>query len=265
MVLALKRSAYSTNIKTRSDFSCAFFDAELRSVAQGFAQPVHLGSMVEQVPQAVRRYGAGEPPPRRRHRHERPAPERRAPERRQPDLARLRRRTSCSATSRTSRTTSTSAAARPPRSARSARCSRRASSSRPSGSSPAARSSTTSSGSILAQIRSKHETAGDFRAQIAANATGVRRVQALVARHGRDDAPRDDGRAARVHGATHARGDRAAAARRLRGRGHGRQRRLHRRAGPPARADRDRPRRRLASTRPARTRSGARRSTRPTR
>jgi N-methylhydantoinase B len=37
---------------------------------------------------------------------------------------------------------------------------------------------------ILAQIRSKHETAGDFRAQIAANATGVRRVQALVARRG---------------------------------------------------------------------------------
>src|SRR5579875_2776864 len=39
---------------------------------------------------------------------------------------------------------------------------------------------------ILAQIRSKHETAGDLRAQIAANATGVRRLQALVARHGRD-------------------------------------------------------------------------------
>ncbi len=29
MVLALKRSAYSTNIKTRSDFSCAFFDASV--------------------------------------------------------------------------------------------------------------------------------------------------------------------------------------------------------------------------------------------
>ena len=53
MVLTLRRSAYSTNIKTRSDFSCAFFDAELRAVAQGFTQPVHLGSMVEQVPQAV--------------------------------------------------------------------------------------------------------------------------------------------------------------------------------------------------------------------
>ena len=39
---------------------------------------------------------------------------------------------------------------------------------------------------ILAQIRSKHETAGDFRAQIAANATGVRRLQALVERHGRE-------------------------------------------------------------------------------
>ena len=39
---------------------------------------------------------------------------------------------------------------------------------------------------LLAQIRSKHETAGDLRAQVAANATGVRRVQALVARHGPD-------------------------------------------------------------------------------
>ena len=57
MVLTLRRSAYSTNIKTRADFSCAFFDAELRAVAQGFTQPVHLGSMVEQVPQAVRSYG----------------------------------------------------------------------------------------------------------------------------------------------------------------------------------------------------------------
>ena len=40
---------------------------------------------------------------------------------------------------------------------------------------------------VLAQIRSKHETAGDLRAQIAANATGVRRMQALIERHGRAD------------------------------------------------------------------------------
>src|SRR5262245_31747266 len=58
MVVTLRRSAYSTNIKTRSDFSCAFFDADLRSVAQGFTQPVHLGSMSEQIPRAVRDYGA---------------------------------------------------------------------------------------------------------------------------------------------------------------------------------------------------------------
>jgi N-methylhydantoinase B len=37
---------------------------------------------------------------------------------------------------------------------------------------------------LLAQIRSKHETAGDLRAQIAANVTGVRRLQALAGRHG---------------------------------------------------------------------------------
>ena len=72
MVLALKRSAYSTNIKTRADFSCAFFDAELRSVAQGFAQPVHLGSLVEQVPQRGPRLRAREPRPGRRDRHQRP-------------------------------------------------------------------------------------------------------------------------------------------------------------------------------------------------
>ena len=42
---------------------------------------------------------------------------------------------------------------------------------------------------VLAQIRSKHETAGDFRAQIAANATGVRRHRRRSStRHGRDDA-----------------------------------------------------------------------------
>ena len=56
---------------------------------------------------------------------------------------------------------------------------------------------------ILAQIRSKHETAGDLRAQIAANNTGVRRLQALVERHGRDTIVVDDGRAARLHRAAH--------------------------------------------------------------
>src|SRR5947209_14945361 len=57
MALALRRSAYSTNIKTRSDFSCAFFDRQLRVAAQAFTQPVHLGSMVQIVPHALRAYG----------------------------------------------------------------------------------------------------------------------------------------------------------------------------------------------------------------
>jgi N-methylhydantoinase B len=36
---------------------------------------------------------------------------------------------------------------------------------------------------ILSQIRSKHETGGDFRAQLAANNTGIRRLQELVRQH----------------------------------------------------------------------------------
>jgi N-methylhydantoinase B len=57
MAIALRRSAYSTNIKTRADFSCAVFDHRLQTIAQAFTQPLHLGSMVEAVPRAVRTYG----------------------------------------------------------------------------------------------------------------------------------------------------------------------------------------------------------------
>lgn len=57
MASALRRSAYSTNIKTRHDFSCAFFDNKLRTVAQSFSQPNHLGSLVETVPRALKKYG----------------------------------------------------------------------------------------------------------------------------------------------------------------------------------------------------------------
>ena len=34
MGATLRRAAYSTNIKTRGDFSCAFFDRRLRTVAR---------------------------------------------------------------------------------------------------------------------------------------------------------------------------------------------------------------------------------------
>jgi N-methylhydantoinase B len=58
MGATLRRAAYSTNIKTRGDFSCAFFDRELRTIAQAFAQPSHLGSLAHIVPRAIRSYGA---------------------------------------------------------------------------------------------------------------------------------------------------------------------------------------------------------------
>jgi N-methylhydantoinase B len=58
MGATLRRAAYSTNIKTRGDFSCAFFDRELRTIAQAFAQPSHLGSLAHIVPHAIKTYGA---------------------------------------------------------------------------------------------------------------------------------------------------------------------------------------------------------------
>ena len=57
MAAALRKAAYSTNIKTRADFSCALFDSQLRLIAQSFTQPVHLGSMPRVVPSAVGKYG----------------------------------------------------------------------------------------------------------------------------------------------------------------------------------------------------------------
>ncbi len=57
MGVALQRSSYSSNIKTRGDFSCIFFDRKLRAVAQAFTQPIHLGGLARMVPIVVKRYG----------------------------------------------------------------------------------------------------------------------------------------------------------------------------------------------------------------
>ncbi len=184
MVLALKRSAYSTNIKTRSDFSCAFFDAELRSVAQGFAQPVHLGSMVEQVPQAVRTYGAenlrpgdaiitNDPYPSGVHLNDVSliSPVHHAGEL-LGYVANLAHHVDVGGGAPASigafREVFQEGVIIPPVKLV-----------------DAGRIVPDVFALILAQIRSKHETGGDLRAQIAANTTGVRRVQALVDRHGR--------------------------------------------------------------------------------
>ena len=185
MVVALQRSAYSTNIKTRSDFSCAFFDAELRSVAQGFAQPVHLGSMTEQIPHAIRDYGpenlgpgdvivTNDPYPSGVHLNDVSLI---SPVHHDGELigyvANLAHHVDVGGGAPASigafREVFQEGVIIPP-------------------------VKLVEAGEIvpdvfaliLAQIRSKHETGGDLRAQIAANMTGVRRIQALAARHGRD-------------------------------------------------------------------------------
>src|SRR5262245_17484011 len=53
MGAALKRTAFSPNIKERRDYSCAIFDDRGDMVAQGDHMPVHLGSMPLSVKAAI--------------------------------------------------------------------------------------------------------------------------------------------------------------------------------------------------------------------
>lgn len=54
MGIALRRTAFSPNIKERRDYSCAVFDREGRVIAQGDHMPVHLGSMPMAVAAALK-------------------------------------------------------------------------------------------------------------------------------------------------------------------------------------------------------------------
>ena len=53
MGAALRRTAFSPNIKERRDYSCAVFDGEGQVIAMGDHMPVHLGSMPMSVRAAV--------------------------------------------------------------------------------------------------------------------------------------------------------------------------------------------------------------------
>lgn len=53
MGAALRRAAYSPNIKERRDYSCALFDARARPIALGDHMPVHLGAMPMSVTAAL--------------------------------------------------------------------------------------------------------------------------------------------------------------------------------------------------------------------
>ena len=56
MGIALKKSAYSPNIKERMDHSCALFDPKRRLIAQAEHIPVHLGSMAFAVREGLAAY-----------------------------------------------------------------------------------------------------------------------------------------------------------------------------------------------------------------
>ncbi len=53
MGAALRRTAFSPNIKERRDYSCAVFDADGQVIAMGDHMPVHLGSMPMSVRAAI--------------------------------------------------------------------------------------------------------------------------------------------------------------------------------------------------------------------
>jgi len=53
MGAALRRTAYSPNIKERRDYSSAIFDSEANVIAMGDDMPVHLGSMPMSVRAAL--------------------------------------------------------------------------------------------------------------------------------------------------------------------------------------------------------------------
>jgi len=55
MGAALRRTAFSPNIKERRDYSCAVFDSDGEVIAMGDHMPVHLGSMRMSVRAAIDR------------------------------------------------------------------------------------------------------------------------------------------------------------------------------------------------------------------
>src|ERR1700722_17661469 len=59
MGAALRRSAFSPNIKERRDYSCAVFDAAGEVLAMGDHMPAHLGSMPRSVEAAMARLDLG--------------------------------------------------------------------------------------------------------------------------------------------------------------------------------------------------------------
>ena len=185
MAISLRHSAYSTNIKTRADFSCAFFGRNLRTVAQSFSQPVHLGSLSELVPTVVKEYG---------------------PENLAPGDVIMANDPYLGGVHLNDITFISPVYHKDEFFGYVANIAHHVDVGGGAPASVGAFREVFQEGIIippvklvqggkivpdvfrlvLAQIRSKHETAGDFRAQVAANNTGVRRLSALLGRQGAD-------------------------------------------------------------------------------
>ena len=185
MAVTIRRAAFSTNIKTRADFSCAFFDTQLRCIAQSFAQPAHLVAMSVIAPNAIREIGPENFKAGRFGLRQRPAPRLQPPQRHHRHHARSMSAGSGSAMSPTWRTTSMSAARSRRASASTARSSRKASSCRRRWSPRGGKIDDNVLKLILANIRAPRETNGDLRAQLSANVVGSRRMETLTERYGR--------------------------------------------------------------------------------
>jgi len=56
MAIAMMHAAYSTNLKTAMDMSCALCDADGRLIAQGLTLPLHLGSIPDAIVHVLTAY-----------------------------------------------------------------------------------------------------------------------------------------------------------------------------------------------------------------
>jgi len=57
MGVGLQKTAYSSNIKTRLDYACAVFDSSLQNVVQDLHIPSLLGALITVVPNCISEYG----------------------------------------------------------------------------------------------------------------------------------------------------------------------------------------------------------------
>ena len=250
MGAALRRTAFSPNIKERRDYSCALFDAAGNVLAMGDHMPVHLGSMPMSVRAAIAELRARA---RRRRHAQRSLPRRHASARHHRRRSGLRAQSPSTTIARTrarqrhwrlphdsssppAPITPMSAAPTLARWAPVARFTRKDLRIPPVKIVRAGTLDRDILALLLNNVRTPEEREGDLSAQLAACHTGSTRLLELCARYGLPRVQRAARRAARLLREDDARlsGDRACG--QLRRRGCARRRWRQRRAGAHCRA-----------------------------